>query len=98
MIMDSKYPVEIKIEIDEQTSQGVYANLAFITHTEGEFTLDFIYVQPQEPKGKVKARIISSPVHTKRFLQALQENINRYEQNYGEILVRGDVDRKVGLA
>ena len=81
----SKQSVELKIEVDETTAQGTFCNLAFISHTETEFTLDFIYVQPQEPKGKVRARIITSPSHAKRFAEALLENIQIYEQAHGAI-------------
>ncbi len=81
----SKPPVELKIEMDEIMAQGVFCNLAFISHTETEFTVDFIYVQPQEPKGKVRARIITSPSHAKRFAEALLENIQIYEENYDKI-------------
>lgn len=83
--MDPQKPTEVTIDIDEQTAQGVYVNMALISHNDTEFTIDFVYVQPQQPKGKVRARIISSPLHMKRLLQALQENIQRYEQIYGEI-------------
>ncbi len=84
---EEKKPVEnqLQIDLDETTAQGVYANLAFITHNETEFVLDFIFVQPQQPKAKVRARVISSPAHTKRFLEALQENIKKYEQKFGPI-------------
>jgi hypothetical protein len=83
--MSAQKPIEVTIDIDEQTAQGVYINMALISHTDTEFIIDFIYVQPQQPKGRVRARVISSPLHTKRLLQALQENIHRYEQTYGEI-------------
>jgi hypothetical protein len=78
-------PLQLQLEIDEATAQGQYANLALVAHNATEFVLDFIFVQPQQPKAKVRARIISSPGHTKRFLRALQENITRYEQTFGEI-------------
>lgn len=78
-------PVQIQIEIDDTTSQGSYVNLALISHTETEFVLDFIYIQPQQPKAKVRARMITSPTHTKRFLSALQENIQHYEEKFGKI-------------
>lgn len=83
--MSIQKPLEVTIDIDEQTAQGVYVNMALISHNDTEFVIDFIYIQPQQPKGRVRARIISSPVHTKRLLQALQENIHKYEQTYGEI-------------
>jgi hypothetical protein len=75
----------LQIQIDDDVAQGVYANLAMLNHTDGEFTLDFIYVQPQQPRAKVRARIISSPRHTKRILQALAENVARYEARFGRI-------------
>ena len=78
---------QLQIQIDDDTSQGVYCNLVMINHTETEFTLDFMYVQPQQPKAKVRARIITSPKHTKRILNALTDNIQRYEARHGEIVV-----------
>jgi len=77
--------IQLQVEIDDPTAQGAYANLALIAHSATEFVMDFIFLQPQQPKAKVRARIISSPGHTKRFLKALQENVARYEQVFGEI-------------
>lgn len=77
--------VQLQVEIDEATAQGAYANLALIAHSATEFVLDFIFIQPQQPKAKVRARIISSPGHAKRLLQALGENLARYEQVFGPI-------------
>ena len=76
---------EIKIEIDEQTANGKYSNLALITHSQTEFIIDFIFVQPQSGKAKVQDRIITSPLHAKKFLQALQENVAKYEMRFGQI-------------
>ncbi|MDD5131437.1 MAG: DUF3467 domain-containing protein [bacterium] len=76
---------QLQVELDDQTAQGAYSNLALITHNETEFILDFIFVQPQQPKAKVRARIISSPAHIKRFLNALSDNIKKYEQQFGAI-------------
>jgi hypothetical protein len=78
-------PVQVQIDIDDATAQGIYTNLALLSHTETEFVLDFIYIQPQAPKAKVRARVLSSPAHTKRLLAALQENIQRYEEKFGVI-------------
>ena len=76
---------EIKIEIDEQTANGKYSNLALITHSQTEFIIDFIFVQPQSGKAKVQDRIITSPLHAKKFLQALQDNVAKYEIRFGQI-------------
>ena len=76
---------EIKVEIDEQTANGKYSNLALITHSQTEFIIDFIFVQPQSGKAKVQDRIITSPLHAKKFLQALQDNVAKYEMRFGQI-------------
>lgn len=86
-------PVQIQIEIDDATAQGIYANLALMAHTETEFVLDFIYIQPQTPKAKVRARILSNPAHTKRLLMALQENIQRYEEKFGPIKISNETPK-----
>ncbi len=82
---DTKKQPSLEIQLDNDVAQGTYANLAIVNHTDAEVTLDFIYVQPQELKGKVRSRIIVSPRHAKRLLHALKENVERYEQAFGEI-------------
>ncbi len=77
--------VQVQIEIDDATSQGVYSNLALLAHNDTEFVIDFVYIQPQAPKAKVRARVLSSPIHAKRLLNALQDNIRRYEEKFGII-------------
>lgn len=81
--------VNIQIQLDEDVAQGAYVNLAMVNHSETEFTMDFIYVQPQQPKAKVRARIISSPKHTKRFFEALKDNLGKYEKRFGTIEIKG---------
>ena len=85
--MSEKKPQEVKLEIqlDEDIAQGVYVNLAAVNHNDSEFVVDFIFVQPQAPRAKVRSRVILSPQHAKRFASAILENVNRYEQNFGEI-------------
>jgi hypothetical protein len=88
MSEQAKPPVQaqqIQIDIDEATAQGTYANLVFINHTDAEFVLDFVFVQPGVPRARVRSRIISSPRHAKRMLRALESNIARYEQVFGKI-------------
>lgn len=82
--MDEKTP-PLQIEIDENVARGVYTNLALITHSETEFLIDFLFLQPQTPKTKVLTRIVTSPVHAKRFLAALQDNVAKYEARFGTI-------------
>ena len=77
--------VKIEIQLDEETAQGVYANLAVVNHTDAEFTLDFVFVQPQAPRAKVRSRVITSPRHVRRLIAALEENLRRYEQKFGSV-------------
>ncbi|MFQ5598860.1 MAG: DUF3467 domain-containing protein [Nitrospiria bacterium] len=85
MTKPQQEPVQVKIEIDDETAQGAYSNLALLSHTDTEFVIDFVYIQPQAPKAKVRARIVTSPAHTKRLLAALQDNIRRFEEKFGVI-------------
>lgn len=80
-----KKSMQLQVDVDDQTAQGIYSNLAGVTHSETEFIFDFLFLQPNQPKAKLRARIISNPVHTKRFMSALKENIKRYEQRFGQI-------------
>ena len=75
----------INIEISEEIAEGIYSNLAIISHSNSEFVVDFIRLMPNVPKAKVKARIILTPQHAKRLLHALKDNINKYEMQFGKI-------------
>lgn len=76
---------QLNIEISEEIAEGVYANLAIITHSHAEFVIDFVNVMPGTPKSRVKSRIILTPQHAKRFMKALTENVNRFESLNGKI-------------
>jgi hypothetical protein len=82
---DQPQAPQIEIEIDDETAKGRYSNLALISHSETEFLIDFTMLQPQPRKTKVHTRIVSSPVHLKRLLWALQDNVSKYEERFGEI-------------
>jgi hypothetical protein len=88
----SRPEVQLQVQMDEETAQGIYINMATVSHTETEFTLDLIYVQPQAPKAKVRARVITSPKHMKRLLLALQDNVRRYEERFGKIELTGGAE------
>lgn len=77
--------LKLEIQLDEELAQGVYANLAVVNHTDTEFVLDFIFVQPQAPRAKVRSRVVTSPKHFKRLLQAWQDNLRIYEERFGAI-------------
>lgn len=76
---------QLNIELSEEIAEGIFSNLAIITHSNTEFVLDFIRVMPGVPKAKVKSRIILTPEHAKRLLHAMQDNIEKYEAANGRI-------------
>ncbi|MBR4772766.1 MAG: DUF3467 domain-containing protein [Bacteroidales bacterium] len=76
---------EINIELSPEIAQGIYTNLAIITHSHSEFIMDYVQMMPGVPKPKVVSRVIMAPEHAKRLLKALQDNIAKYEQEHGEI-------------
>ena len=78
------------IELSDEIAQGTYSNLAVISHSSAEFVIDFIRIVPGVPKAKVKSRIILTPEHAKRLLNALSDNIEKFEQQNGKINVQNN--------
>ena len=76
---------QLQIELKEDIAEGTYANLAIIAHSTSEFVLDFVRMMPGVNKAKVKSRIVMTPEHAKRLARALQDNLMRYEAQFGEI-------------
>ncbi len=78
---------QFNIELSAEVAEGVYSNLAVISHSPSEFVIDFIRLMPGTPKGNVKSRVILTPDNAKRLLFALEENIAKYEAQMGKIKI-----------
>ncbi|MBP5536571.1 MAG: DUF3467 domain-containing protein [Bacteroidales bacterium] len=76
---------KLDIDITADVAEGTYSNLAIVSHSPTEFTIDFAQMLPALPKGVVRERIIMAPVHFKRLCQAIEDNLARYESRFGEI-------------
>jgi Protein of unknown function (DUF3467) len=76
---------QLNIELNDEVAEGIYSNLALITHSPTEFVIDYIQVMPGMPKARVKSRIVLTPQHAKRLMRALTDNIGKYEQVHGKI-------------
>lgn len=85
MASDQNKGNQIDIELSEDVADGIYSNLAIISHSNSEFVVDFIRLLPGVPKAKVKSRILLSPQHAKRLQMALSDNIQKFEASFGEI-------------
>lgn len=76
---------ELQIELTPEVAEGIYSNMAVIAHSPSEFVLDFVRVMPGMPKAKIMSRIMMTPENAKRLMGALNENVHRYEMQFGEI-------------
>lgn len=76
---------KLDINLSEEVAQGVYSNLAVITHSNAEFVVDFVSMMPGLPKANVRSRIIMTPQNAKRLLSALAENVKKFEEKNGVI-------------
>ncbi|MCW8858511.1 MAG: DUF3467 domain-containing protein [Deltaproteobacteria bacterium] len=85
MAKSPQQEVKLEIQMDDQVACGQYINMAVVNHNDSEFVIDCIYVQPQAPKARVQARLVTSPRHAKRLLAALQNNVENYEKKFGQI-------------
>lgn len=85
--MEENTPAQphLDIELSEEIAEGIYSNLAIITHSQSEFVIDFIKIMPGVPKARVKSRILLTPQHAKRLAKALAENVQKFEQAHGKI-------------
>ena len=84
---ENKNVQQINIELSQEVSEGEYSNFVVVTHSPAEFVMDFIRVLPGMTKSKVKSRIIMAPMHAKTLMIALQDNINKFENKFGEIKI-----------
>lgn len=91
---DNNNQNQLNIELSEEIAEGVYANLAIITHSHSEFVIDYVRVMPGVPKAKVKSRVVLTPFHAKRLMRALADNLKKYESTFGVI---NDQDTEVSF-
>ena len=82
---ENKNEQKMDLSISEEVAQGVYSNLAVLSHSENEFFVDFASMSPGIPKAIVRSRVIMTPVNAKRLLRALQDNVSKYDEQFGVI-------------
>ncbi len=88
---------QINIELSEEMAEGIYANLAVITHSSSEFVMDFIRMMPGVPKAKVKSRVVMTPEHAKKLMRALADNVAKYEASNG-VIREGDTSHAIPMS
>jgi len=95
--MNQKQQQQLNIEIGEKESEGIYSNLALIVHSPQEFIIDFARVMPGVPKSKVYARIVMTPAHAKMLQKALEDNLKKFEAQFGQIKLQGMEEKNIGF-
>ncbi len=88
---------QLNIEIGEKESEGIYSNLALIVHSPQEIIIDFARVMPNVQKSRIYARIIMTPAHAKMLLKALEDNIKKFESQFGQIKLQGIEEKNIGF-
>ncbi len=92
-----KQPTRIQVDLGEKEAEGIYSNLAFITHSPSEFILDFARLMPGLPKSRVFARIVMTPQNAKALHRTLGANLERFENTHGEIRLPGTEPGNIGF-
>lgn len=92
---DEASPRQVQIKATDEKLKGEYANVMQVLHTKEEFVLDFLNVFP--PTGTLNARIIVSPGHFKRMLAAMQDNLGKYEAQFGDVKASDAPTSKIGF-
>lgn len=75
----------IEVVIDEEVAQGIYSNVVVSNYTQEEFVLDFLFLQPQAQKAKVRSRVVMTPANAKRLAAALRVLVHDYEDKFGPL-------------
>lgn len=86
--MDNNEKKQISLELKPEIAKGSYSNLAIISHSPSEFIIDFATMLPGLQKPDISNRIVMNPEHAKRLLNALADNINKYESQFGQIIFK----------
>ena len=89
---------QIQLELKPEVAKGCYSNLAIISHSHSEFIIDFATMLPGLPKPEIGNRILMTPEHAKRLLNALSDNIGKYESQFGPIVLPGSPKVTFNLA
>ena len=91
--MEENNKNQLNLDIRPEVAKGNYSNLAIITHSHSEFIIDFAEILPGLPKPEICSRVIMTPEHAKRLLNALMDNITKYESQFGFIDMGGQAPK-----
>jgi len=76
---------QIPIVTGDEMTRGRYSNNMLVTHSPEEFIIDWLLNSPSGTH--MVSRIIVSPGHVKRIIDAFTENMRKYESKFGSVKV-----------
>lgn len=82
---------QIPIVTGDEMSRGRYSNNMLVTHSPEEFIIDWLLNSPSGTH--MVSRIIVSPGHMKRIINALAENMRKHESKFGSVKVMETEDQ-----
>ena len=79
----------VRVNVRDELRQGVYANMALVSHSGHEFSLDLCQVQPAMDSDEVGADVVSRvhlpPTLVRSLISTLQANLDAYEARFGAV-------------
>jgi hypothetical protein len=78
-------PQSVQINTADEMSRGRYSNSMLVAHGPDEFIMDWLLHAPNG--AHLVSRIVVTPGHMKRIIRALEENLSKYEQEFGEVRI-----------
>ena len=94
--MDNNEKKQLSLDLKPEVAKGSYSNLAIISHSPSEFIIDFATMLPGLPKPEISNRLVMTPEHAKRLLNALADNVTKYESQFGKIEIGGSGQQQGG--
>jgi hypothetical protein len=80
---DKQQAQKKQIKISDNIPGGEYANAMQVNHNPDEVHMMFMSLMGQS--GRVVGKIVTTPGHFKRMIAAMQDNLKKYESNFGQV-------------
>lgn len=84
-----------QVKASDEILKGEYANAMQVMHTKEEFVMDFLSTFP--PVANLISRVIVSPGQMKLIARALNENIKKYEAQFGNVTPSEEPKNTIGF-
>ncbi len=84
-----------EIKIADNIPGAEYANAMQINHNKDEIQMMFLNIMGMS--GRVTGKVITNPGHFKRMINAMVDNLKKYEDTFGEVKEASKNDNEIGF-